>query len=55
MTLTEENGKTMLTIKGGPINAKPEELDAFESNRKSMQQGFGGTFDKLDSYLANNK
>ncbi len=55
ITLTEKNGKTMLTIKGAPVNANAEELAAFESNRKSMNQGFGGTFDKLEQYLANNK
>jgi len=52
MTLTEENGKTTLTLIGGPINANEEEQAAFESNRKSMNQGFAGTFEKLDEYLA---
>ncbi|MBS1493224.1 MAG: SRPBCC domain-containing protein [Bacteroidetes bacterium] len=55
MTLSENNGKTTLTLKGGPVNANAEELAAFESNRKSMQQGFAGTFEKLEQYLEKNK
>jgi len=52
LTLTEESGKTILTLIGGPINSTEEEQAAFESNTKSMQQGFAGTFDKLEQYLA---
>ncbi len=55
MTLSEENGKTVLRLIGGPINASEEEQQAFEGNRKSMQQGFAGTFEKLDEYFARNK
>ena len=50
-TLTEENGKTTLTLKGGPHNATEEEHKIFESMKPSMQQGFGGTFEQLDEYL----
>jgi len=49
--LTEHNGITTLTIKGGPINATEEECRAFIEAAQSMQQGFKGTFDKLDEYL----
>jgi uncharacterized protein YndB with AHSA1/START domain len=52
MTLTESDGKTTLTLKGSPINATDEEIQKFEATKKSMQQGFGGTFDQLDEYLA---
>jgi uncharacterized protein YndB with AHSA1/START domain len=52
LTLTEQNGKTLLTIIGGPINATAEEHTLFDSIQSSMQEGFGGTFDKLDIYLA---
>jgi len=55
MILTEENDKTILTLTGGPINSTDEELQVFEGNRKSMQQGFAGTFEKLDQYLEKNK
>ena len=50
-TLTEENGKTTLTLKGRPHNASDEENKMFEAGMPSMQQGFGGTFDQLDAYL----
>lgn len=50
-TLTEENGKTTLTLKGRPHNASDEENKMFDAGMPSMQQGFGGTFDQLDAYL----
>jgi len=52
LTLEEENGKTKLTLSGGPINATDEELQAFKDMVPNMQQGFGGTFEQLDAYLA---
>jgi len=51
VTFEEKNGKTTITLKGGPINAKPNEMDFFRTMFGSMQQGFGGTFDKLDAFL----
>ena len=51
-TFEEKNGKTILTLKGGPHNATKEELALFISNIPSMDQGFGGTFDQLDAYLS---
>jgi uncharacterized protein YndB with AHSA1/START domain len=50
-TLTEENGKTTLTLKGRPHNASEEENKMFDAGMSSMQQGFGGTFDQLEAYL----
>ena len=50
-TLTEENGKTTLTLKGRPHNASEEENKMFDAGMPSMQQGFGGTFDQLEAYL----
>lgn len=52
LTLTEQGGKTTLTLRGGPINATEEERRMFVSMFDSMRQGFGGTFDQLDQYLA---
>jgi uncharacterized protein YndB with AHSA1/START domain len=52
MTLEEKDGGTLLTIRGGPINASEEELKTFEGGRAGMQQGFAGTFEQLDAYLA---
>jgi uncharacterized protein YndB with AHSA1/START domain len=52
LTLAEQGGKTTLTLRGCPINATEEERKAYSSMFASMQQGFGGTFDKLAAYLA---
>lgn len=52
MTLTEKDGKTTLTLRGGPVNATEEERATFVGMFDSMQQGFGGTFDQLAEYLA---
>jgi uncharacterized protein YndB with AHSA1/START domain len=52
LTLSEQDGKTTLTLHGGPINATEEERKTFESGREGMRQGFTGTFDQLDAYLA---
>ncbi|HWY38507.1 MAG TPA: SRPBCC domain-containing protein, partial [Bacteroidia bacterium] len=38
LTLTEENGKTTLTLRGGPINASEEEMQVFAAGHSSMQQ-----------------
>lgn len=52
MTLSEQSGKTTITLRGHPINATEEERKVFAGMTNSMRQGFGGTFDQLDAYLA---
>ena len=52
MTLTEQAGRTTLSLRGSPINATDEEYKTFTSMFDSMRQGFGGTFDQLTEYLA---
>jgi uncharacterized protein YndB with AHSA1/START domain len=52
LTLTEHDGKTTLTLRGGPINATAEERATFEGARESIKGGFGGTLDQLEAYLA---
>jgi uncharacterized protein YndB with AHSA1/START domain len=52
LTLSEHEGKTTLTLRGGPINATEEERKTFEAGFDSMRQGFTGTFDQLADYLA---
>lgn len=54
MTFTEENGKTTITLRGSPINASAEEVQAFAGMTESMQGGWEGTWSKLDDYLATN-
>ncbi len=50
-TFTEENGKTTITLRGGPIDATEEQMKLFVSQRANMQQGFTGTWEQLDDYL----
>lgn len=52
VTLSENEGKTTLTIRVCPINATAEERETFKAMFESMQQGYGGTFDQLADYLA---
>jgi uncharacterized protein YndB with AHSA1/START domain len=52
VTFTEQGGKTTVALRGGPINATKEERAIFAENTASMQQGYGGSFEKLDAYLA---
>ena len=52
LTLTEEDGKTVVMLRGGPINATDEERKMFAGFFDSMRQGFGGTFDQLEAHLA---
>ncbi len=51
LTLTEENGRTKLTLRGGPVSATEEERELFISMFDSMQQGWGGTLDQLADFL----
>ena len=55
LTLTEHDGKTTLTLRGGPINATEAEQKTFEAGFDSMQQGFAATFGQLTDYLARQK
>jgi uncharacterized protein YndB with AHSA1/START domain len=55
VTFKEKDGKTIFTLKGGPINCTEEERQAFVGLIPNMQGGFKGTFDQLDAYLAEQK
>jgi uncharacterized protein YndB with AHSA1/START domain len=52
MTLAEQNGKTTLSLRGAPINATAEEREMFARMFDSLRQGFAGSFDQLEAYLA---
>ncbi len=54
-TFTETEGKTTLNVTAQALNPTNEELINLRSINPSMQQGFGGTFDKLDLYLKKNR
>jgi uncharacterized protein YndB with AHSA1/START domain len=51
VTLTEDNGRTTLTLEGHPINATDAQQEVYSSIAGNMQEGFAGTFDKLEVYL----
>ena len=45
-------GKTKFTVRWQTLNATPEEQNTFDTMHDSMTQGWGGTMDQLESYLA---
>ena len=47
--------KTKFTVTWTPHNASEGERKAFDSNRQSMLQGWGGTMEQLEAYLARAK
>ncbi|MCF0052153.1 SRPBCC domain-containing protein [Dyadobacter sp. LJ53] len=51
ITLEEKDGITTLTIQGHPIHATTAQEETYFSIMDNMQEGFSGTFDKLDAYL----
>jgi hypothetical protein len=48
---TEGDG-TRLTIKWVPLNPTDEERATFEAGFDGMNQGWSGTFEQLEAYLA---
>lgn len=48
----EHDGKTTLTLTGGPVDGTPEGQAFYEGMFDSMNQGFKGTFDKLDELVS---
>jgi len=52
LTFIETEGKTILTLHAIPINSNAEENRLFRSNFSSMDNGFNGTFDQLETYLS---
>jgi uncharacterized protein YndB with AHSA1/START domain len=55
LTLHESDGITIVTLRGGPVNATAEERETFWKAQESTRQGFAGTFDQLAQYLAEEK
>ncbi len=51
-TLSENNGKTTLTLNGYPFMGTDEQVKTFLALHSSMNEGFGKTFDQLDTYIA---
>jgi len=51
LTLEENEGKTLLTLQGGPLNASAEDQEAYDGMAPMVSQGFEGTFEQLANYL----
>jgi uncharacterized protein YndB with AHSA1/START domain len=48
-------GKTKFTVRWSTHNATPEEQKTFDEGHGSMNQGWSGTMDQLEAYLAKAK
>jgi uncharacterized protein YndB with AHSA1/START domain len=44
--------RTLITITWAPFEASAAEAAVFDAGRPSMTQGWTGTFEQLDAYLA---
>ncbi len=56
VTFEEQPGdKTRLTLRWSPLDATAEEQKTFDAAHDGMTQGWGGSFERLDAYLANAK
>lgn len=51
VTLEDDEGKTVLKLKGCPVNASAEEQEAYNGMTRMLQKDLEGTFDKLADYL----
>lgn len=51
-TLADAGGKTRITLKWSPLNPTEEERKTFAAAHAGMKQGWNGTFEQLDRYLA---
>jgi uncharacterized protein YndB with AHSA1/START domain len=52
VTFAEQGKGTLVTVSWYPINASEDERRIFDEGRASMNQGWGGTFEKLEHFLA---
>jgi uncharacterized protein YndB with AHSA1/START domain len=56
VTLEEApGGKTKLTLRWSPLEATEAERKTFDAAHDGMRGGWGGTFERLDAYLAGAK
>jgi hypothetical protein len=51
VTLSEDTGRTTLRLQSAPLDATAAEWAAFKGLHDSMRQGFGGTYDQLETCL----
>jgi uncharacterized protein YndB with AHSA1/START domain len=48
-------GKTKVTLRWSPLNATAQEQATFDAAHDGMRGGWGGTFDRLDAFLASER
>jgi len=48
-------GKTSLTLRWSPLDATPQEQSTFDAEHEGMRGGWGGSFERLDAYLASHR
>ena len=51
-TFTERGGKTTLTVRWEALNATDAECKTFDEGHAGMVQGWTGTMEQLEAYLA---
>jgi len=51
VTFAEADGKTIMSLRGRPVNASPEEIETFVNGHDGMREGFGATYDQLQQFL----
>jgi uncharacterized protein YndB with AHSA1/START domain len=51
-TFAEKGRGTLVTVRWAPLNATEAERKVFDAGRASMTQGWGGTLEQLEAYLA---
>ena len=51
----QPGGKTKFTIRWSPHNATEEERKTFDAGHAGMNQGWGGSLEQLEAYLAKAK
>jgi uncharacterized protein YndB with AHSA1/START domain len=52
MLFTDKDGGTEFTLRQHPVDASPDEEAAFAALFEGMEQGWGGTLDRLTAYIA---
>ena len=48
-------GKTALTLMWSPLDPSPQEQITFDAAHDGMRSGWGGSFERLDAYLASQR
>jgi uncharacterized protein YndB with AHSA1/START domain len=52
ITFSEREGRTTVTVRWAALNASETERNRFNTGHDSMRQGWTGTFEQLEAYLA---